>query len=58
MAALDYQVQQIDITRWSTLISILYYLQADAVKRLSISIDPLIDSSVIKPEEAYQITNS
>jgi hypothetical protein len=58
MAALDYQVQQIDITRWSTLASILYYLQADAVKRLSISIDPLIDSSVIKPEEAYQITNS
>ena len=58
MAALDYQIQQIDITRWSTLTSILYYLQADAVKRLSISIDPLIDSSVIKPEEAYQITNS
>jgi hypothetical protein len=58
MAALDYQVQQIDITRWSTLTSILYYLQADGVKRLSISIDPLIDSSVIKPEEAYQITNS
>jgi hypothetical protein len=58
MAALDYQVQQIDITRWSTLTNILYYLQADAVKRLSISIDPLIDSSVINPEEAYQITNS
>jgi hypothetical protein len=58
MAQLTYQVQQIDITRWLTLTSIQYYLQADAIKRLSISTDPLIDPTVINPEEAYQISNT
>lgn len=58
MAVLQYPVLESDEQSWGTLQSISSNLGAVAIKRLSISIDPLVDPTVVKPEEAYQITNS
>lgn len=53
MPDLDLTIQTIDQTRWSNLESIEELLKADAIKRLSITLDPLINSNIINPEEAY-----
>lgn len=58
MARLEYSVQQTDIIRWATLQAIQSYIDAQGIKRLSIAIDPLINKSVINPEESYEITTS
>lgn len=58
MAQLQYKVQQIDIDRWSKLQNIIANISVSGNKRLYIAVDPLINRSVISPQEAYQITSS
>lgn len=58
MAALAYEIQTSDILLWGTLQDILDNLEVQGEKRLSVAIDPLIYSSVIRPSEAYEITTS
>lgn len=57
MAVLEYTVVEADALRWSTLDSISNNLGGIGIKRLSISTDPLVDPTVLAPEEAYEITN-
>lgn len=57
MAVLEYAVVEADAARWSTVESISSSLGEIAIKRLSISTDPLVDPTVLAPEEAYEITN-
>jgi hypothetical protein len=56
MAALTYTVLAQDVTRWATLDAIKSTLQVDGIKILNITVDPLIDPTVINPGAAYQIT--
>ena len=53
MALLSLNIQTIDQDRWATLELIKEFLTAEATKRLSIALDPLIDPNIINPEEAY-----
>lgn len=53
MALLSLTIQTIDQNQWSTLQLMKQYLTAEATKRLSIALDPLIDPNIINPEEAY-----
>jgi hypothetical protein len=54
---LEYEIQQSDVDLWGTLSDIIDNISVDGNKLLSISIDPLIDFTVLRPEEAYEITN-
>jgi hypothetical protein len=58
MALLQYPVQESDEQLWGTTDSISSNLGGLATKLLSISTDPLVDPTVLSPEQAYQITNS
>lgn len=53
MPLLPLTIQTIDQTLWPTLELIKQYLTIEATKRLSIALDPLVDPSIINPEEAY-----
>jgi hypothetical protein len=53
MAALSLTIQTIDQTRWGTLESIQEYLKAEATKRLSIALDPLLNREIVNPSESY-----
>lgn len=57
MSMLEYEIQQSDIDLWGTLSDIIDNTSVNGNKLLSISIDPLIDFTVLRPEEAYEITN-
>jgi hypothetical protein len=50
---LDNAVQNIDQNNWATLESIRALLTAEAIKRMQIARDALIDPSVNNPEESY-----
>jgi hypothetical protein len=50
---LGFDIQTADQTRWGTLESIQEYLKAEATKRLSIAVDPLLNPEIVNPEEAY-----
>lgn len=50
---MDYTVLTADQNNWSTLESIEALLVAEALKRLRIARDALIDPSVNNPEESY-----
>lgn len=57
MSMLEYEIQQSDVDLWGTLSDIIDNISVNGNKLLSISIDPLIDFTVLRPEEAYEITN-
>lgn len=54
---LEYGIQQSDVDLWGTLSDIIDNISVNGNKLLSISIDPLVDFTVLRPEEAYEITN-
>jgi len=58
VALLEYPVQESDEQLWGTVASISSNLGGLAIKLLNISTDPLVDPTVLNPEQAYQITNS
>lgn len=57
MSMLEYGIQQSDVDLWGTLSDIIDNISVNGNKLLSISIDPLVDFTVLRPEEAYEITN-
>lgn len=56
MAALTYTILAQDVSRWATLALIQDTLQIDGQKLLEITLDPLIDPSVVNPSQAYQVS--